>query len=138
MKGDQIKYSEGYKYQLRQTYAIQTDLRPKKRIKTEWLDLDEGGFLWIKRGYAWDGPSGPTFDTKNSLRGSLVHDAIYQFIRLGLLDGDCKDYADNLFLKILEEDGMADIRASLWYEGVHLFAGFATRGSAEPAILTAP
>jgi hypothetical protein len=38
------------------------------------------------KGYAWNGPSGPTLDTRNFMRGSLVHDALYQLMREGRMD----------------------------------------------------
>ena len=50
--------------------------------------LNTKGHLIIKRSYAWDGPSGPTIDTKNFMRGSLVHDALYQLMRHEHLSSD--------------------------------------------------
>ena len=35
----------------------------------------------VEKDYAWDGPSGPTIDTSNSMRASLVHDVLYQAMR---------------------------------------------------------
>ena len=45
------------------------------------MSLNESGCLQIAAGYAWDGASGPTIDTRNSMIASLVHDALYQLIR---------------------------------------------------------
>ena len=73
-----IAYKAGYKYQLKARYAVQIDIRPAAPIDMEYLGLTTDGTLTVKKGYAWDGPSGPTIDTLNFMRGSLVHDALYQ------------------------------------------------------------
>ena len=73
-----ILYNGGYKYQLKETSTIAIDISPETPIDTEYITLDSQGNLTIKKGYAWDGPSGPTIDTLTFMRGSLVHDALYQ------------------------------------------------------------
>lgn len=111
-----IRYAEGYKYQLRDTYRTQIEIRPSRPIKTPWVDLDCDGLLTINFGYAWDGPSGPTIDTLDSMRGSLVHDALYQLMREGYLDHDeHRPIADLILRRICLEDGMWEIRADAWY-----------------------
>ena len=81
-----ILYRSDYKYQLAVTYRNKINIRPKNDIKTEFIDLDIHGNLTVRRGYAWDGPSGPVKDTPENLRASLEHDAIYQLFRQGHLD----------------------------------------------------
>ena len=84
--------------------------------------IDTNGYLTIRQGYAWDGPSGPTFDTKNFMRGSLVHDALYQLMRRGYLNIDTnRNRADRLLKHICKEDGMSSLRAWWVYQGVHAF-----------------
>lgn len=85
------------------------------------------GLLTMKKGYAWDGPSGPTIDTKNFMRGSLVHDALYQLMRNGQLAPQWREGADQELRRICREDGMNRFRA--WYvlQGVRKGAGFAAR-----------
>jgi hypothetical protein len=56
------------------------------------------------------------------MRGSLVHDALYQMMREKLIPITFRVNADALFRKIIEEDGMWLIRAMLWHEAVHTFA----------------
>ena len=89
MARDQIRYRSGYKYQLADEYSVKVRVVPEQNIVTgptnQFINLDTDGALVIKGGYAWDGPSGPTIDTKNFMRGSLVHDALYQIMRLELL-----------------------------------------------------
>src|SRR5260370_31122772 len=76
-----ITYNGGYKYQLKETYTIAIDIKPRTSIDTEYIDLDTQGNITIREGYAWDGPSGPTIDTLTFMRGSLVHDALDQLMR---------------------------------------------------------
>ena len=51
--------------------------------------------------YAWDGASGPTFDTKDTMTPSLIHDAFYQLMREGVLDVKHKQQVDDLFYHLL-------------------------------------
>jgi len=137
MKGDHIKYKDGFKYQLAEDYTVQTGIKGTQTI-TYWLQLERDGLLTIRKGYAWDGPSGPTFDTPDSLRGSLVHDALYQLMRLGLLGQEWRDRADDLFQEICEEDGMPHFRAEIWGEAVNHFAASCAKYGNEPPVLIAP
>ena len=125
-----IVYKAGYKYQLKGNHITQIEIKPEAPIDTEYLALTTSGTLTVKDGYAWDGPSGPTVDTLNFMRGSLVHDALYQLMREGHLDEDKhRDAADRLLQKMCKEDGMSTVRAWGVYQGVHLFGG----PSADPA-----
>jgi hypothetical protein len=97
-------------------------------------DLDTNGRLFISEGYSWDGPSGPTIDTRNFMQGSLVHDALYQLIREQYLDFEYREYADELLKEICLEDNMSTIRAFFVYWAVRLFGA----SSAKPDTLKAP
>jgi hypothetical protein len=94
--------------------------------------------LWIVTGYAWDGASGPTIDTRSVIRASLVHDALYQLMRLGVLDRGWRATADADLARIMIEDGAWRIRAAAWRVAVSALAEGATRGSREPPVLIAP
>lgn len=120
-----IYYREGYKYQLSLPYRLQTAIYPTQDIDTNFIDLNKSGELHIRQDYAWDGPSGPTFDTLNFMRGSLVHDAIYQLIGAGHLQPIewYRARADKLLRDICREDGMSAIRAWWVYEAVRLAGG---------------
>jgi hypothetical protein len=137
MKGDKIHYREGFKYQLAKSYSVYTGITGYL-CDTEYLSLSKDGCLIIRKGYAWDGPSGPTYDSKDSLRGSLVHDALYQLMRLGLLPESCREQSDKLLHDICAEDGMNGFRADLWQLMVEEFAGYAAKYGTERPILTAP
>lgn len=80
-----IIYSEGYKYQLQRDH---TELTPVTGVSIvdDYFVLTQNGLLTVRKGYAWDGASGPTFDTLNSMRPSLVHDVFCQVLRDGRLD----------------------------------------------------
>jgi hypothetical protein len=135
----QIQYSDGYKYQLEALFLLKTDIKPLENIHTHFIDLDTSGLLLIYEGFAWDGPSGPTLDTKNFMRGSLVHDALYCLMRNGLLDHDkWRIRADELLREICREDGMSYIRALFVFQAVKWFGDpFADPRSKRP-LQTAP
>lgn len=117
-----IVYRNGYKYQLCQDYSLFTSIYPPTDIKTEYISLTKDSIITIKEGYAWDGPSGPTFDTKNFMRGSLVHDALYQLMRENYLDHkNYRDQADKLLEVICQQDGMSSFRSRYVHLGVRLF-----------------
>ena len=116
---DRIQYNDGYKYQLKQDYALSVPLKPSARFDSDFLQLETDGRLLIKRGYAWDGPSGPTIDTLNFMRGSLVHDALYQLMREQCLDHiQDRAAADQLLRDICIADGMWRLRAWWVYHAV--------------------
>jgi len=132
-----IEYNDGYKYQLKETCSLSIEIRPDKNISTPFILLDTQGNLTIMKGYAWDGPSGPTIDTLTFMRGSLIHDALYQLMREKELDHDKnREAADQILQRICKEDGMCSLRAWWVYHGVRLFADpAADPASKRPAIL---
>lgn len=103
-------------------YSLLLPLKPDKEIETKFVELNKEGALTIKKGYAWDGPSGPTIDTKTFMRGSLVHDALYQLMRAGHLDYKLhRKLADRLLRRICLQDGMLAFRAWYVYKTVRIF-----------------
>ena len=116
-----IYYRAGYKYQTTRDFSHQTEIHGFEG-GSRFLSIQKDGLIWIKEGYAWDGPSGPTFDTKDAMRGSLVHDALYQMMREKILPLSMRDRADALLKSICEEDGMGAIRSNIWWLGVRKFA----------------
>lgn len=137
-----IFYKSGYKYQLQAVYKHQLsyvfpDIAEEIETDYLWMGLDKT--LIVKKGYAWDGPSGPTIDTKNFMRGSLVHDALYQLMRLGHLDKNAwRHHADRELQRICIEDGMCRIRAQVVYWGVRIGGNPGSRYGAENPIIEAP
>lgn len=119
-----ITYKSGYKYQLKEPYSVTIPIKPTAGIASEFISLSADGTLSINSGYAWDGPSGPTIDTLNFMRGSLVHDALYQLMRERGLDADFhREAADRLLQQHCKEDGMSSVRAWWVYQGVRLGGG---------------
>ena len=133
----EIKYRKGFKYQLAKEYNTKLDLLGYT-IDTQFIKLTPIGVLLIRSGYAWDGPSGPTRDSKNSMRGSLEHDVLYQLMRMELLPQETRKYADERLEYVCREDGMGEFRANLWHFGVDRFAVGAADPKSLKEIITAP
>jgi hypothetical protein len=133
-----IKYRDGYKYQLAKDYTLMVPVDGDKNVEDEFIQLSTYGILTIKEGYAWDGPSGPTIATKSAMRGSLVHDALYQLMREEKIGMHNRPVADELLYKIILEDGMWKWRAWLWLRAVKKFAAFAALPENEKKIISAP
>lgn|GEM_PF-701495 len=122
-----------YKYRLVADYSLRIDLRPALAIDHPFVTLSEDGLLTLRVHYAWDGPSGPALDTRNFMRGSLVHDALYQMMRLGLLDHlEYRERADNILRDLCREDGMSFLRAGIAFYAVRLFGERHARPRTEP------
>jgi hypothetical protein len=127
-----------YKYQLAEPMAFMTGITGYS-FDAEFIEMTPEGQLTILTGYMWDGASGPTIDSECSMRASLLHDALFQLIRLNLLPLKIKPIADKLFHDILIHDGMAPIRAMFWYEAIQHFSASSCVPGSEPLdkILTA-
>lgn len=134
-----ISYRSGFKYQTNQEFSfLIPSLAEYAGAKTKYLEIREGGLLVIFSGYAWDGASGPTFDTDSSMRGSLVHDALYQLMRYGLIPEEYKETADEIIEELCVEDGMWEWRAGLWLNGLMIFGGKNVKPSKRKKIRYAP
>ena len=132
----QISYKQGYKYQLVADYSLQLDFVPLQAAHSTFLELSSEGLLLIKSGYCWDGASGPAIDSKNFMRASLVHDALYQMLRNQQLPAALRLQADQQMRSILKQDGMSLPRRWWVYQGVRIFGGKAARQPKQ--ILSAP
>lgn len=113
-----IIYKAGYKYQLTETYRHPCPPGLDcPDFFTRYFAIRDS-VLTVYQGYAWDGPSGPTIDTETFMRGSLVHDVIYQAMREEFISPELKDVADRELRRICIEDGMPKLRAWWVYQGV--------------------
>ncbi len=126
---------EYYKYRLEQPYSLGIKLFPDADISTTYIDISEFGELTIKRGYSWDGPSGPTIDTPDFMRGALVHDALYQLMRERKIGQGWRAYADTLLRELCLEDGMAKARADYVYAAVRVFGKFAAKPTVPATVI---
>jgi hypothetical protein len=122
-----IKYTSGYKYQLYEDASMLTPIKGAE-IYDKFFTLYKNGFLQIKEGFAWDGASGPTFDTKNSMSPSLVHDVFCYSARTGRLDFEKYRHEYNdLFKQMCIDNGMSGFRSNIWHAAVE----FANAGDPE-------
>ena len=110
-----------WKYELLVSEAAEVQI--SETVETEYLTLSDE-FLLVKAHYAWDGPSGPTFDRSENMRASLFHDALCQLIGEGLLDKKYREYADKLFRQHCLEDGMKPWVAWCYYQAVRVYSKF--------------
>lgn len=128
-----IKYKQGYKYQLYETFATKIAIYGFF-IKTDFILLDKLGNLVILKGYAWDGPTGIP-DVKELMEPSLIHDALYQLIRMNLLPENMKKKADKEFIKAAEQKGVSEDFQDILGKGVEVL-GFLGLGE-ERKVFTA-
>jgi hypothetical protein len=139
---EKIAYRKGYKYQLADGYEVQLGYKGGENLielADDWTWLTEDGRLLVTAGYAWDGASGPAMDTPTIMRASLVHDALYQLIRLGSLDKPTwKPRADKELRRICREDGMSRFRSWYVYQAVRLGGGKAASPAGIKPVLYAP
>jgi hypothetical protein len=134
-----IRYRSEYKYQLASEYGIQISIRPSEDIITDFIELDAGGALRVMNGYAWDGPSGPVIDTRENMRASLVHDALYQLMRNGELNArTTRKAADKIFREICKQDGVSSFRANLYYKALRQYGKPAASPGNKKKIRRAP
>ncbi len=118
-----IKYNKTYKYKLSDAeyFDLSSYITDSKLVHVGgWCALDEG-MLIIYKGYAWDGASGPAIDTPDFMLGSLVHDAMYQLMREGILDQRLRKVADQVLYDICKDAGMPWWRAQYVYWAVRMF-----------------
>jgi hypothetical protein len=134
----QMAYKKGYKYQFTQDMVVQLPFTLDRPIEGPFFEITVGGLLTIFAGYAYDGPSGPTIDTPNWMRGAGTHDVLYQCMRMDLLPQGFRNEADKIMYEIIKHDGMSALRA--WYsmKGVRKFADAASHTDSAKQELYAP
>ena len=138
-----ITFASGYKYQLKKDYSVIIPLDIPVDVIMGYIEIrrtTEKNLvnLIVKKGYAWDGPSGPTIDTLNFMRGSVEHDALYQLIRMGLFPETFRKIADLRLKECCLEDGMSRLRAWIIYKGVRIMGAFATKAKNRRKWIVAP
>ena len=131
-----LKYTRGsWKYLLEEDaeFSIENQRLWFRQEDGQWLKHQiicngflslSAGKIRVHKGYCWDGPSGPTIDTEDSLRASLFHDALYQAMQAGVLPYLNRKRSDRIFRSILKEDGMSYLRRSVWYTMIRIFGGY--------------
>ena len=117
-----MKYSKyKYKFKVEENFSIELPFKIPDFVHP-YASLKDG-ILSVKRGYAWDGASGPIINTRDTLVASLVHDVLYQAMRLNLIKSskENRQIADKNFFEILKMNGVNSIRRKVWYFAVRLF-----------------
>jgi len=150
-----IKYiEEPHKYTLAEDAYYRTGIKGFD-IDTHFIKLSSDGLMLIRKDYGWDGASGPTIDTKDTMQGSLVHDAGYDLIKAGLLPKEYKGVFDAMLYAQCVADAkyriskkpailrpllekQAERRFLTWYNAVYYAADFACDPKNAPKILEAP
>jgi len=124
-------YKGKYKYITDEDEIYETGIKIAEPIDHELFNMSTEGRLIVFTKYAYDGPSGPTIDTKLFIWISLPHDVGYQMIRMGLLNEDYRKIWDE-YLYVLALQGkpatdttkrlkpMWKLRAKWVYRGVRL------------------
>lgn len=121
------------KYRLLRDACFQTPIHVDRILEAAGgsvrLVPDEAGsLLWCLAGYEWDGPSGPTYDTDSTMRGSCGHDGGYDLCKEGQLTLEARKPLDILLWRVITEDGTGEWRAAQWLWAVRRFAARAARG----------
>lgn len=163
-----MKYRAGYKYQLWEDESLLLpDITLKDgtilgaprgfNINTQFIRLTPDGSLTGKSGYAWDGASGPTWDSDYCMRGPFFHDLGYQLMRERLLPISFRPYFDALMYVIIKVDGFKMVegwkhidllqkvekklvseRVYAWYQAVYNCAASAALPENDRKILEVP
>lgn len=124
-----MKYRKlnGWKYELVEPLVVAVPELADATAYHPYIKLNDG-VLGLIESYAWDGATGVP-DNPDNMRGSAVHDALYQLMRLNLLDRNkYKDIADNILWRLCIEDGMKLFWANIIFDGVQAFG----KGATEP------
>ncbi len=136
-------YTRHYKYKLEET--------EKRRIYFEgvafssrYVSMDDAGLLVVHAGYAWDGSSVPykklfkvlslgIYDADKYCKpASLIHDALCQAMREGLLPKVWKRSADQLYHIMCIKGGMSRRQARRRYEVLRKFGDVGIKPEKNP------
>ena len=147
-----IKYTDGWKYMLYEPLVYQLSERftgiPSCKVHEGEID-GSTRTITIYVDYPWDGASGPTIDTKDSIVPSTIHDFLYELLRQQMLGQEWREKADlefydlmiacidmsdtNNFIKAFKRT-----RAYTWYYAVRWGAVSAAKPGSERKVLEAP
>ena len=140
-----IKYKKGFKYQLTKEYRENVGISAKHpcyigyavESNDGWIRLKDDGTLILRRGYGWDGSSGPTWDTNTCMQASAEHDALCKLVRWGILPMSLLPQIDQRYSDKCDEDGMWKPKRKLRH-WVLTKLKFYAKPSARQKIYTAP
>ncbi len=125
-----MKYKSGYRYVSQETVLVNVGPALHAPVSSAFASI-AAEKLCVMAKYAWDGASFTPFKwlgtPKAWLTPSLVHDALYQLIRDGLMDRQYREAADRLFRDMLIERGVWRWVAWVAYYAVRVGGNFAVR-----------
>lgn len=115
-----------YRYELDESIEVGAEIFPEYTASISYKSkcivvLTHHGFLFIDTPYQWDGPSGPVRHSPDIMRGSLIHDALYQLMRENKIGKKHRKAADIELYHTCLEDGMYPFKATCVYYAVRLF-----------------
>lgn len=125
-----MKYKSGYRYISQEAVVVDLGSALHAPLQAPFASI-AAETLCVMARYAWDGASFTPFrwfgTPKAWLTPSLVHDALYQLIREGLLDRQYREAADRLFREMLIDRGVWQWVAWVAYWSVRVCGNFAVR-----------
>ena len=112
---EEVYYQDGFKYQTTRACAGRTIVTGYD-IETDYCILKPNGWLLIKRKWGCDGASGPTIDTKSTIRPSFEHDIFYRLMREKFLPRSEQGRVDRQLKLAMIKDGAWKVRANFWQD----------------------
>lgn len=97
-------------------------IRPTHPITSRFYSLSLNGLVFVRAGYGFDGPSGPTIDTPDVIFCSVIHDVLYEMFTKGELDLKWRKAADQELKDIGIACGASHSRMKVWKSMVRIFA----------------
>lgn len=132
MSVEYAKVDGGYRLHTTQRYLTRVHPPEKVEIFSARKDgevlaeLLPDGTLTVYPGYWWDGAT-MAWDGGGMIAASLVHDPLYQMMRLQLLPRSYRKLADLTMRDVLVREGAPWIRRWWVYWAVRIFAGGAAK-----------
>lgn len=102
---------DDYKYQVTKGFGFHSGIKGVRAV-TEYVSLYPDGLLLIGADYAWNGSNWSS--DKHAKIPSLVHDSLYQLMRLGLLSRTLRKKVDELYRDLYFAEAMSACSAKGW------------------------
>ena len=116
---DKSEYKTGYEHKTNCAWYFDTEVYPPETIETDLIRLTTKGSVRLRKHFSWNGANCcPEF--KTSIRGSALHDALFQLLGSGLLDMKWLPQANKEMLKTCKKSGMWAITRVLIRTGLRI------------------
>tara|TARA_R110000772_G_scaffold4094_2_gene14441 strand:+ start:792 stop:1205 length:414 start_codon:yes stop_codon:yes gene_type:complete len=133
-----IHYIDGIKYKLVHDAEFKTRIKLHADVDSEYILLRTNGWMLVRAGYCWDGPSGPMADTQDLMYPSLGHDALYELLRKELIPAPLRRLADLSMIDWSKETNVQAVRRAYTLAGLSLVGAAAADPKNKRKVLTAP